>query len=87
MAMCRDVNAMATEYMEGALGWRQRLAIRLHLVVCDGCRAFIQQMRRTVRLVGTLPATPPLPETEARLFATLPDSRSPGPSPGRSPGT
>jgi predicted anti-sigma-YlaC factor YlaD len=72
---------MATDFMEGALGWRQRLAIRLHLAVCDGCRAFMQQMRRTVRLVGSLPATPPLPETEARLLATLPGGRPPGRSP------
>jgi anti-sigma factor ChrR (cupin superfamily) len=76
--MCRDVSAMATDYMEGTLGWRRRLAIRLHLAVCDGCRAFMQQMRRTVRLIGSLPATPPPPETEARLLATLPDRPSPG---------
>ncbi len=78
MVMCRDVSAMATDYMEGTLGWRRRLAIRLHLAVCDGCRAFMQQMRRTVRLIGSLPATPPPPETEARLLATLPDRPSPG---------
>jgi len=68
---------MATDFMEGALGWRQRLAIRLHLAVCDGCRAFIQQLRRTVRLVGSLPVTPPPPDAEARLLATLPERRRP----------
>ena len=75
--MCRDVGAMATDYMEGALGWRQRLAIWRHLAICDGCRAFIQQMRRTVRLVGSLPSQSPPPETEARVLATLPDGRPP----------
>jgi hypothetical protein len=64
---------MATEYMEGSLTWRQRQGVWLHLAVCRGCRAFMQQMRRTVRLIGGLPATPPAPETEARLLATLPD--------------
>jgi anti-sigma factor ChrR (cupin superfamily) len=73
--MCRDVGAMATEYMEGALSWRQRLAIRLHLAVCDGCRAFMHQMRRTIRLVGALPAQPPPPETEAQVLATLPSGQ------------
>jgi hypothetical protein len=64
---------MATDFMEGTLSWRQRQAIRLHLAVCRGCRAFMQQMRRTVRLIGGLPVTPPSPEIEARLLATLPD--------------
>ncbi len=66
---------MATDYMEGALSWRQRLAIRLHLLVCDGCRAFLQQMRRTVRLVGNLPTPPLPPETEALLLARLRDGQ------------
>lgn len=70
---CRDVSAMATDFMEGTLSWRQRQAIWLHLAVCRGCRAFMQQMRRTVRLIGGLPATPPPPEIEARLLATLPE--------------
>jgi hypothetical protein len=70
---CRDVSALATDYMEGALGWRQRLALRLHLAICDGCRAFLQQMRRTVQLIESLPVTPPTPEAEARVLAMLPD--------------
>jgi anti-sigma factor ChrR (cupin superfamily) len=77
VVMCRDVGAMATDYMEGSLGWRQRLAIRMHLAICDGCRAFIQQMRRTVRLVGSLPVPSPPPETEARVLATLAEGPPP----------
>jgi hypothetical protein len=42
---CRDVSAMATDFMEGTLSWRQRQAIWLHLALCRGCRAFMQQMR------------------------------------------
>jgi hypothetical protein len=68
---------MATDFMEGTLSWRQRQAVWLHLAVCRGCRAFIQQMRKTVRLIGSLPAAPPAPETEARLLATLPDRAPP----------
>jgi hypothetical protein len=74
---CRDVSAMATDFMEGSLSWRQRLAVRLHLAVCAGCRAFMQQMRRTVRLIGSLPVPPPPPAAEARLLATLPDRPPP----------
>ncbi len=75
--MCRNISAMATDYMEGRLGLRQRMAIRLHLAICDGCRAFMQQMRRTVRLVASLPATPPAPDTEVRLLAPLANRQTP----------
>lgn len=76
MLRCRDIGAMATDYMEGDLSVRQRAAFRLHLAICDGCRAFMQQMRRTVRLVGNLPQPSPPAETEARLLASLPDDSS-----------
>jgi predicted anti-sigma-YlaC factor YlaD len=75
--MCRDVSALATDYMEGQLGLRRRLAVRLHLAICSGCRGFMQQMRRTVRLIGDLPVAPPPPDTEARLLATLPRRQPP----------
>jgi predicted anti-sigma-YlaC factor YlaD len=68
---------LATEFMEGALPRRKRIAIGLHLAICSGCRAFMQQMRRTVRLVGSLPVSPPPPATEARLLAAVPDRGSP----------
>ncbi len=75
--ICRDISALATDYMEGDLGLRQRLAMRLHLAICSGCRGFMQQMRRTVGLVGSLPPAPPPPDAEARLLATLPDRPAP----------
>ncbi len=68
---------MATDYMDGQLGLRRRLAVRLHLAICKGCRAFMQQMRRTVRLIRDLPAATPTPETEARLLATLANRQTP----------
>jgi len=79
---CRDVSGLATDFLEGDLGWRQRLAVRLHLLVCDGCRAFLGQMRRTVRLVASLPVPPPTAEVEAKLLGTLsdPPPRTGGPA-------
>jgi anti-sigma factor ChrR (cupin superfamily) len=37
---CREVREHLTEYAEGALPLRERLALRLHLLLCDACRAF-----------------------------------------------
>src|ERR1700722_4095206 len=60
MLKCRDVSELATDYMERALPWRQRLAVRLHLFLCDMCRAYIDQLRKTTALLRgrTLPGPP-----------------------------
>ena len=45
---------LVTEYLEGALGERDRRAFDAHLAVCDGCAEYVEQMRTTIRVVGTL---------------------------------
>ena len=76
---CQDFTAQTTELMDGALDWRQRLAMRLHLAVCDACRGFLRQMRDAVRLVGALPPSPPPSETEAHILAALSKDNPPPP--------
>jgi hypothetical protein len=76
---CEDFTANTTELMEGALGWRKRLEMRLHLMVCDACTAFLQQMRRAVRLMAALPPAALPAETEAVVIASLPQNRQDAP--------
>jgi len=45
---CEQATARATALLEGELGFRQRLSIRLHLAVCVHCRRFYRQMRHLV---------------------------------------
>ena len=52
MLVCRDVTELVSDYVERALPLRGRLAVRLHLLRCDACRRYIDQMRKTVRLLG-----------------------------------
>jgi hypothetical protein len=76
MLKCRDVSEMASDYIDSGLTLRARLGMRLHLAMCDMCRAYLDQLRKTTRLLGrgTLPAA--APEIEARLVtaATAPPS-------------
>ena len=69
MLTCRDVTEHATDYMEGALPPRAWLAVRLHLFVCRMCRVYVDQLRRTARLLRGCRLPPPLPEVEARIVA------------------
>jgi hypothetical protein len=51
---CRELVELVTAYFEGALSIGDRMRFELHLTDCDGCSAYLEQMRRTIELTGTL---------------------------------
>jgi anti-sigma factor RsiW len=44
---CRDVVELMTEYLEGALSASDRARFEDHIAGCDGCRAYLEQLRAT----------------------------------------
>ncbi|GIX22662.1 MAG: hypothetical protein KatS3mg121_1445 [Gammaproteobacteria bacterium] len=44
MLSCEETSRLLSEARERRLGWRQRLALRLHLALCSGCRRFGRQL-------------------------------------------
>ena len=44
MMKCEELTRLSSESMERALGLRERAAMRLHLMMCDGCSNFVKQM-------------------------------------------
>jgi predicted anti-sigma-YlaC factor YlaD len=54
MLQCREVVELVTAYLEGALSETEEVRFEEHLAMCDGCAAYLDQMRRTVALVGRL---------------------------------
>jgi hypothetical protein len=71
---CRDLAELVTPYLEGALPLRARLAARLHLFLCDACRRYVEQMRRTIRFIGS-GRPPPPPENESKIMELLEHAR------------
>ena len=60
MLSCRDASQLLSQAQERRLNWHERLLLRLHLVLCDGCRNFRSQlaiMREAMRRYrdGVLP--------------------------------
>jgi anti-sigma factor RsiW len=51
---CQDLVELVTEYLEDALAPEDRVAVEAHLADCDGCTAYLEQMRTTIRLTGAL---------------------------------
>ena len=70
MLKCRDMAELVTPYLEGALPPRARFAARLHLWLCGACRRYVEQVRRTIALLGSGPP-PSLPESESKIIALL----------------
>ena len=53
---CNEFVELVTDYFEGALPEPEHRAFEYHLTECDGCSAYLQQMRETRRLTGALRA-------------------------------
>ena len=51
---CQELVELVTDYLEGALDERDLRAFDAHLAACDGCTEYLEQMRTTIRLVGTI---------------------------------
>ena len=51
---CRELVEIVTDYLEGALSPEERIQFEKHLVMCDGCAIYLDQMRESIRLTGML---------------------------------
>lgn len=45
MLVCREAARLITESYQRPLRWRERIALRMHLTLCDACTNFKKQMR------------------------------------------
>jgi len=53
--VCRELVELVTPYLEDALPPDERALVDEHLAGCDGCQAYVQQMRLTIRAIGHVP--------------------------------
>ena len=51
---CRHVVEVLTDYFEDALPAEQRVVLEQHLLFCDGCARFVEQLRASMDLTGRL---------------------------------
>lgn len=49
---CREVVELATRYEEGALSADDRERLEEHLIACDPCVVYLDQMRQTAEAVA-----------------------------------
>ncbi len=63
MLSCKEAIRLASEALDRRLPFRARLGLRMHLLMCTGCRSASRQMKALDSLIGA-------------RFAREPDARS-----------
>ena len=58
---CEDVRMTASDYIDGDLEKRQIERMRVHLAGCEACRAFVDTLVETIRLLGSMKREEPAP--------------------------
>src|SRR5207302_1115494 len=72
-AETRELVELVTSYLEDALSGAERAEFERHLERCDGCREYLEQMRKTIELTGSLSPADLTAEAEQKLLAAFRD--------------
>jgi anti-sigma factor RsiW len=70
---CKELVEVVTNYLEGRMPAEQRLLFEEHVAFCDWCQTYVEQMRATVRLTGTLSEEDIAPEARDGLLRVFRD--------------
>jgi anti-sigma factor RsiW len=66
---CQELVELVTDYFEGALSRRQHERFDAHIAACEHCTRYIEQLRQTIALTGTLREADMRPEARDALLA------------------
>ena len=61
--VCQQAVELMSDYVDGSLSRRQRRRLERHLKGCDACSAYLEQIRATVAVTGTVGPDDLDPET------------------------
>jgi predicted anti-sigma-YlaC factor YlaD len=67
--VCQQAVELVTEYLEGSLSRRSRRRFEAHLRACPNCSAYLEQIRVTIQLTGTVEPEDLTPEARADISA------------------
>jgi len=73
---CKELVERVTDYLEGSLSPDDTERFQQHLTSCDGCVAYLQQMRDTIRTVGNLKEASLSPQAKENLLRLFRDWKS-----------
>jgi predicted anti-sigma-YlaC factor YlaD len=68
---CQELVELVTDYLEGVMPDELVQRFDRHVESCKGCRIYLEQMRETIRVTGSLDPEQVTPEAEAALLAAF----------------
>ncbi len=70
---CEELVELVTEYLEGSLPPEDRDRFEQHVILCDGCAFYLEQMRTTISVTGSLTEESITPEAQEDLLRIFGD--------------
>ncbi|MCW8885493.1 MAG: zf-HC2 domain-containing protein [Motiliproteus sp.] len=55
MLKCKHITEQASSYIDGEMGFMQRLKFRMHLALCKHCKRFVDNFKAGIEMVKRLP--------------------------------
>ncbi|MEP7028215.1 MAG: zf-HC2 domain-containing protein [Candidatus Eisenbacteria bacterium] len=74
---CHEITHLAADFLERRLAIRRRWAVRMHLAMCRGCRAYVHQLRLTFIALRALPPGDLVPDQRHRLLKAFEEHYKP----------
>jgi anti-sigma factor RsiW len=68
---CQELVELVTGYLEDTLPRPDRARFEEHIAVCEGCTAYLEQMRTTIRVTGMLTPASLSEEASTELLAAF----------------
>jgi len=65
---CQELVELVTDYLEGVLTPAELRRFEEHIALCDGCSEYLDQLRRTIELTGTVTLDDLTPAAESELL-------------------
>jgi predicted anti-sigma-YlaC factor YlaD len=74
---CKELVEVVTDYLEGRLSPAEQLRFEEHVAFCSWCGTYLQQMRDTIRVQGTLAEEDLAPEAREKLLGVFREWKEP----------
>jgi predicted anti-sigma-YlaC factor YlaD len=66
MMNCKEATRLLSDAQERTLSWKERAALKLHVMMCSGCRYFAVQMGTLRDIARRYAKNPESPENQGR---------------------
>jgi|TARA_R100000935_G_scaffold22299_1_gene41148 predicted anti-sigma-YlaC factor YlaD len=71
MLKCRQIEQLASDYLDKDLSFRQRMAFKLHLFICHNCRNYVRQLKITITSIKLMPANQIIVDDKTKALAKV----------------